>query len=40
MSFPITAAGRQKSGDLSRSIAERYSGKDPYMIKFTKTLAN
>jgi hypothetical protein len=34
--FPKTAEERQKSGDPRRSIAERYSGHDDYMSRFTK----
>ena len=34
--FPKTAAERQQSGDPRKSIAERYSGHDDYMSRFTK----
>lgn len=36
--FPKTAADRQASGDPRKSIAERYTGKDDYMARFTKAL--
>ena len=37
--FPKTAADRQSTGDPRRSIAERYSGKQDYLGRFTKALA-
>ena len=33
--FPKTAADRAKNGDPRKSIAERYSGRDDYMARFT-----
>lgn len=36
--FPKTAADRQASGDPRKSVAERYTGKDHYMTRFTKAL--
>lgn len=36
--FPKTAVDRQASGDPRKSIAERYSGKGDYMVRFTKAL--
>ena len=34
--FPKTAADRQKSGDPRKSIAERYSSRDAYLLQFIK----
>ena len=34
--FPKTTADRVKSGDPRKSIAERYSGHDDYLARFTK----
>jgi hypothetical protein len=36
--FPKTAAERQKSGDPRRSIAERYSGREDYLVRFAQAL--
>jgi hypothetical protein len=36
--FPKTAAERQKSGDPRKSIAERYSGREDYLARFTTAL--
>ena len=36
ISFAKTAAEREKSGDPRESIAERYSGRDDYISRFTK----
>jgi hypothetical protein len=36
--FPKTAAERQKTGDPRKSIAERYSGREDYLARFTSAL--
>jgi hypothetical protein len=36
--FPKTAAERQKTGDPRKSIAERYSGREDYLARFTNDL--
>jgi Alpha/beta hydrolase domain len=36
LSFPKTPADRQKSRDPRRSIAERYSGREDYMSRFSR----
>jgi len=36
--FPKTAAEREKTGDPRKSIAERYSGHDDYMTKYTSAV--
>jgi hypothetical protein len=36
--FPKTAAERQKTGDPRKSIAERYSGKEEYLRRYTKAI--
>ena len=36
--FPKTAGERDKTYDPRKSIAERYSGQQDYMAKFTKAL--
>jgi hypothetical protein len=36
--FPKSAAERQASGDPRRSIAERYSGREDYLTRYTKAV--
>lgn len=36
--FPKNAAERQKAGDPRRSIAERYSGREDYLIRYANAL--
>ena len=36
--FPKTAAERQANGDPRRSIAERYSGREDYLARYTKAV--
>jgi Alpha/beta hydrolase domain len=36
--FPKTAADRQKTGDPRKSIAERYTGRDDYLARYTKVI--
>jgi hypothetical protein len=36
--FPKTTADRQKSGDPRKSVAERYSGREDYMTRYTRAL--
>lgn len=36
--FPKTAADRQKSGDPRKSIAERYTGREDYLARYTQAL--
>jgi hypothetical protein len=38
IAFPKTAAEREKSGDPRKSIAERYTGRDDYMARYTRAL--
>ena len=38
VAFPRTAEEGKKSGDPRKSIAERYSGREDYMARFTKAL--
>jgi hypothetical protein len=38
LAFPKTAADRQKSADLRKSIAERYSGHDDYTARYASAL--
>jgi len=38
ISFPRTAAEREKNGDPRKSIAERYSSRDDYTSRFTSAL--
>jgi hypothetical protein len=40
ISFPKTAAERQASGDPRRSIAERYSGREDYLTRYTKAVGD
>ena len=36
--FPKTAAGRKKLGDPRKSIAERYTGREDYLTRYTQAL--
>ena len=36
--FPKTAADREKSADPRKSIAERYSGREDYLVRYTAAL--
>ena len=38
IAFPRSAEERQKTGDPRRSIAERYSGRDDYMARYTRAV--
>jgi hypothetical protein len=36
--FPKTAAGRKKSGDPRKSVAERYTGREDYVTRYARAL--
>jgi Alpha/beta hydrolase domain len=38
ITFPKTAADRQRTGDPRRSIAERYASEEDYVVRYTKAL--
>jgi hypothetical protein len=38
--FPRTLADRQKTGDPRKSVAERYSGREDYLTRYTNAVDN
>jgi hypothetical protein len=38
--FPKTVAERQKTGDPRKSIAERYSGREDYLTRYSHAVDN